>query len=258
MKRLGFIGCGVITEAIVTGLKRAGRDDLSILLSPRNAEIAGRLAAAFTGVRVAGDNQKVVDDSDIVILAIRPQVAQEVVTALSFRPGQHVVSLIAATGREALTSWIAAPVRITRAIPLPFVAALQGATAIWPPDEVVSDLFAPLGTAVVVDDPAHFDLLAAASALMGTWFGVLETAATWLTRKGLPPDQSDAYLRQLVSGLTQAMLAAPEASFASLRASHSTRGGLNEQVFDRFAQGGGAVAVEAALDLVLARIIGAA
>ena len=42
--KLGFVGTGTITAAIVDGLAAAGTD-LSIALSPRNTETAAALAA---------------------------------------------------------------------------------------------------------------------------------------------------------------------------------------------------------------------
>ncbi|MGO8658826.1 NAD(P)-binding domain-containing protein, partial [Rhizobium ruizarguesonis] len=78
--------------------------------SPRSAHIAATLADEFAAVRIAKDNQDVVERSDMVFLAIRPQVAEEVVRALSFRDSQMVVSLVAATERQALSEWIAADV----------------------------------------------------------------------------------------------------------------------------------------------------
>ncbi len=44
--KLGFIGTGVITEAIVTGLLSSDYPFDGIILSQRNTEISARLAAA--------------------------------------------------------------------------------------------------------------------------------------------------------------------------------------------------------------------
>lgn len=75
--------------------------------------------------------------------------------------------------------------RLSQAIPLPFVADLQGATAIHTPDDVSFSIFSVLGTAVQVDTKAEYDLLAAASALMGTYFGILDNVSAWLEQPGL-------------------------------------------------------------------------
>src|SRR5262249_22186625 len=93
--KLGFVGTGAITESVVRGLVKAGNDLEVIALSPRNAGVAARLAALHHRIRIARDNQSVVDSSDIVFLAVRPQVASDVVAGLEFHPGQRVVSFVA-------------------------------------------------------------------------------------------------------------------------------------------------------------------
>src|SRR5947209_8756253 len=91
---LGFIGTGAITTAIVRGLGAAFAADGRIHLSPRGAANAATLAGTFRHVDVASSNQDVLDRSDVVILAVRPQVATEVIEALRFRPDHHVISVI--------------------------------------------------------------------------------------------------------------------------------------------------------------------
>ena len=78
---IGFVGTGAITEAMVRGLLATTPYAAEVHLSPRSADIAARLTEDFPSARVAKDNQAVVDLSDIVFLAIRPQIAKEVIDA---------------------------------------------------------------------------------------------------------------------------------------------------------------------------------
>jgi len=64
--KLGFIGTGALTSAIVIGLKSLDGDPVSVVLSPRNEEIAAKLASRYPNTRVAADNQEVLDDCDTV------------------------------------------------------------------------------------------------------------------------------------------------------------------------------------------------
>lgn len=254
--RLGFVGTGAITEAVVTGLIKSRSDIETIVVSPRSPDVASRLAEKFPIVRVGLDNQDVVDSADIVFLAIRPQIAEEVISGLKFREHMQVVSFVAAVQIEALASWIEVPVTITRTIPLPFVAELQGATAIYPPNDQIADLFSSLGTAVQAKDLKQYDLFGAASALMATYFGLLETSARWLEAEGMPYDQASTYLKQLFGGLSHVTGASKEQSFEVMGSEFSTKGGLNEQVFTEFTENGGTKALTLALQSVLKRIQG--
>lgn len=252
--RLGFIGTGTITEAIVSGLLLGGGDLPDIIVSPRSAATAGRLAARSPKVRVASGNQQVIDQADMIFLAIRPEVAEEVVRALHFRPGQLVVSLVATADHETLGQWVDAPVEIMRAVPLPFVATRTGVTVVLPPAPAVEAFFGALGTAVPCRSIEEFELLATTSALMGSYFGIMDHVVGWLREKGLPSENARAYLAPLFASLSATALNAPSLPLEDLRREYSTKGGLNEQMFARFREHGGTDALTEALESVLDRV----
>ena len=251
---IGFIGSGAITEAMVTGLAGADHGPSKIIVSARNEATSARLAANFVSVEVGLSNQAIVDRADVIVLAIRPQVAEGVIKALTFRPGQRIISVIAATPLPLLHSWIEADVKIVQAIPLPFVAQRTGVTAIYPPDADVAALFNLLGRSVECDNKDDYDLLAAASALMSTYFGVLQSAGNWLGERGLPGDKVKDYLSHLFASLSGVALASGSKSFHELSVEYATPGGLNEQVLRDFNQQGGERALQVAMDNVLKRI----
>lgn len=255
--KIGFVGTGVITEAIVTGLLKAQFSTDGIIVSPRSQATSRKLTGLSSLVSVAKNNQEVVSSSDIVFLAVRPQVAEEVVRPLSFAPGTVVASLIATVPIPTLRQWIDVDVEISRAIPLPFVSDLEGVTAVYPGSGVLGRIFGAIGTVVDCETIDEFDAFGVASALMGTYFGFAEASAQWLKVVGVPYDKSRAYLASFFHGLSGAALAAPSRSFEELRIGHSTVGGLNEQLYECFRQGGGLKALTTALDAVSDRLDGA-
>lgn len=252
MARLGFIGTGTITAAMVRGLKGSRLAEWPVVLSPRNAAQAGSLAESLPGVTVGDSNQAVIDAVVIVVLAVRSQVAALVLDGLRIRSNQPVISLIAATPSDRITHWTGAT-QVCRAIPLPFVEERSDVTPVFPPLPVALQLFGTLGTALPVRDQATFDLYAAVSGLMGTYFGVMETSAQWARGNGLSASDARAYVAGLSYNLSRVAQQSPR-SFAELRAEHSTAGGLNEQVHAEFASLGGTAALAAALDAALRRI----
>jgi len=256
VQSIGFVGTGAITEAMVRGLLLEPACVSQIVISPRNAEVAARLEREFPAVRIAGDNQAVLDGSDVAVLAIRPQIAKDVIESLRFREGQTVISVVAATERASLLDWIGADVHLVQAIPLPFVAERQGVTAIFPPDRLVAELFDTLGRAVQCDNRREYDLLGAGSALMSTYFGILESAATWLADNGMQREKANAYLAQLFASLSARASASDTEDFAALSEEFATKGGLNDQVLADFDRDGGRAALHRALDRVFARIEG--
>lgn len=251
--RLGFLGTGTITSAIVKGLSTKAALHYSILVSPRSQLIAAQLASDFSQVRVAASNQDVLDGSDIVFLAVRPQIADDVLAGLAFRPEHHVISLVATFSRDTIAALVQPASKVTCAVPMPTVAVHLGPTAIFPPDPVTATLFSQLGIAVEVKTESEFQALVATTATMASYFALLGTLWSWLMARGVSASTGHAYISMMYYGLGQ-VAQQPGRSFGELAAEFKTKGGLNEQfvaelacvgVFDRYAD---------ALAKVLARV----
>jgi pyrroline-5-carboxylate reductase len=256
--RLGFVGTGALTSAIVTGLKSVADNSISILLSPRNEEIAGRLASLFPDVTVAPDNQAVLDGSDVVMLGVRPQIAADVLPALRFRADHLVISLIATISRAEIASLTAPAGDIIKALPMPMVSQRQAPTIIYPPDAVTSEIFSRLGKVVAVEDSAEFDALSVVTTTFATYFKYLDTITGWVAAHGVTEPKARAY----VTGIYKALAIAPEvdreADFMHLAQDYATRGGVNEQVLRELTEANIFDAISASLDRVHRRITGGA
>ena len=252
--KLGFVGTGAITAAIVTGLNADadGRD--TILVSPRNADIAAGLAMKFANVTVADSNQHVLDGSDVVVLAVRPQVADEVLPKLKFRSDHHVISLMAILPVPRVAALVAPAGRVTRAVPIPIVADRCGPTAIYPPDPVAAELFNRLGTAIEATSADQFDAFCTATATMAPYFAFADEIASWLARHDVPAADARRYVATVFQGLGNIAVAARDNSLAALAGEFATRGGLNEQVVAHLRKQGALHSLSEALDGVLQRI----
>jgi pyrroline-5-carboxylate reductase len=117
-------------------------------------------------------------------------------------------------------------------------------------------LFDALGNAIQCETKKEYDLLAAVSALMSTYFGVMEFATEWLADKGLERSKGQAYLTPLFQSLADRAQKPDMKPFSALSREFATKGGLNEQVLADFETKGGKAALTQALDGALARIEG--
>jgi pyrroline-5-carboxylate reductase len=250
--RIGFVGTGVITKAIVQGVLRSKFPFKEISLSPRNARTAAELAGLDPRINVADSNQHVVDNSDLVCIAVIPQVVKEVLGQLAFKSHHHVVTFVPGTSIERLHKLVHPAIRLARAIPLPAVADGQGCTAIFPPDEVVSSLFSSMGKAVQVEDERQFDALHAVTATMASFYAVLEHQAAWLKRQGLPYPSARAFLSGYCVGLAHETTQTDQ-SFNDMIEYLMTPGGLNEQVHAELSARG-VYDYSDSLDRILARV----
>jgi len=237
---------------MVTGLNLEGVSrPYFIRLSPRNARIASELANRFKEISIASCNQGVLDQSDTVVIAVRPQAARVVLSELHFRPDHHVVSLVSALSLQSLSELVAPAVRITRAVPLPSAAKRLSATAIYPPDRAACELFAALGTVFPVESEKEFAAMCATTATIASYFAYTERIASWLVEQGVPESKARDYVARLFFGLTATAADAPERSFQSLAANHATAGGINERFLRHLIERGFLTSVSEGLHAIL-------
>lgn len=255
--KLGFLGTGAITSAMVTGLRSPDGGEYSILLSPRNAAVAADLARRFPSVSVAFSNQEVLDQSETVVIAVRPQVTENVLSELRFRPDHNVISLVSGFSVRRLGGLVAPATKISRAVPLPSAARRRSPTAVYPYDAETIALFTLLGAAFAVDTEHEFDAFCSTTAIMAMYFAFADGAASWLTRHGIPHAKARDYIARLDFGMANTAMERPDRSFHELAADHATRGGTNEQVLNYLTQHGVFDRFSEALDGIMQRVTAA-
>lgn len=195
MSRIGFIGAGHIAAPMARFLAERGHE---IKVSQRNAEVAAQLQVTH-GVGIA-DNQTVVDNSDVVFLCVRPHLAKEVVSPLSFRADQRVVSVMAGVSLAQLGALCAPASDITVTIPLGFLEKGGCPLPACPSDTVLRDLFAPENPVFAVRDEAAFNQHFAVCAFVPGMLDMMASAAAWLALKSGDELQAETYTHQLLSG----------------------------------------------------------
>ena len=229
--RLGFVGVGAISTAVVDALMTGPKaEDLEIVLSPRGADRSARLASLYPRTTIAADNQAVLDDSDIVFMGVLPGQMNEVCAELNFRADHTVVSLIAGMPPTTVETIVEPATKVAQMIPLPVIALHAGPLVICPNVPEIVDLFEGCGDLVVIDDESKIFILSCASAAMSTFFEFQNTVIDWSTKSGLAPEISQSYVTSLFKGLATEAMHAPTSELPDMPREHETPGGLNESV----------------------------
>ena len=163
---IAIIGAGNMGGAIAEALLRM--DGYKITVSNRTEGKLQRFAAA--GASVTTDNCVAAKDADLIILAVKPWLVEDVLSELKANiqlAGKTLVSVAAATRGEQLCDWAGEGPQILTAIPNTAIANLASMTFLVPvrADEdttaQVKALFDGMGSTLVTDE-AH---LPAATAL---------------------------------------------------------------------------------------------
>ncbi len=251
--RIGLLGTGNIGCAVVEGLMSAPGPTPQVLVSPRNAAKAAGLAQRFGPVRVAAENQAVLDGSDTIVLALRPDAATDALRPLRFRPDHAVVSLIPLPVAS-VTPLVTPASVLIRALPLPTCARRLQAIPYWPAHAGVHDLLSRLGTPLAVSTEHALNVLWASTAMIAPFYALLERVARWSAAHGVEVSNAADYTASTFHALASLALTGEPQRFAGLAAEASTPGGLNQQVVSALEAGGVYDRIAAALDAVLARI----
>ncbi|TCK33604.1 pyrroline-5-carboxylate reductase [Paraburkholderia sp. BL8N3] len=255
--RIGFIGTGSITQAVVSGMVRFGAPFERIALSPRNARIAGDLSKLDARIEVCDSNQAVLDSSEVICLAVVPQIASDVLSGLAFEARHHVISFIATLSIEDIRRLVRSSAKVVRAIPLPAVSEGKGSTTICPADERASSVFSTLGQAIEVNDEHQLNALSAMTSTMASFYAVLEEQASWLVRQGLEYQAARSFLSGYYVGLTHDMTKDGR-PFSELIERSQTPGGINEQLHAELSARGTYSHYAQALDKIMQRVQGRA
>jgi pyrroline-5-carboxylate reductase len=211
--RIAFIGGGNMATAMARGL--AG-------LSPRptitisEPDPAKHPALAALGAQVVADNQAAVRAAEVVVLAVKPQVAPQVVPALAaaWTPRHLLVSILAGAPTARLAGWLPAGARVVRAMPNTPLAIGQGMVGLCPGAaataadlDAAEALFTPCGKVLRLADEARMDAITAVSGSGPAYFfRVAEALVAAAMRLGFSREEAVLLVGQTGAGSWQYLL----------------------------------------------------
>lgn len=224
--RIGFIGTGTISAAVIEGLQSLP-DAPEIIVSPRSEATSLGLAARFKRVTRAASNAEVAK-AEIVFLGMRPMHLEEAMAGIEFSAGQIVASMVAGFALADINArWPKATV--CRFIPLPGIARGIGPMATYPAVPEIVRLMSPLGDLFVAPDEAriHFGGL---NSFMSSYYELQRALIDAGKAAGLAESDARGFVVSLLGMLADTAKRTPAQNFGSLVEEHQTKGGLNERV----------------------------
>jgi len=159
-RKIAIIGGGNLGAAIVEGLiKSEFVSPRQITVTRRNVEALSNLAQL--GVHTTNDNASAIDNSDVIIIALKPYNVREVIGALKdkFDARRHVViSVVTGIFMNELSSILPEGTPLFRAMPNTAIAIQESVTCICHQHasqaqvDYVSELFDQLGITIALDE----------------------------------------------------------------------------------------------------------
>ena len=213
-KKIGFVGAGVMAEAIARGLLKAGVSPEQINASDpddrRRDLFGGQL-----GVKTTTDNAALVGFADIVILAVKPYVVARAVEEAhaALKPKQLFISIAAGVRTGSIESKLGDGTPVVRVMPNTPCLIGEGVSAIAPGRhagaadlDVARSIFEAVGVVVEVTE----DKMDAVTGLSGSGpayvYMFIEALADGGLRAGLPKGTALLLAAQTVAGAARMVL----------------------------------------------------
>jgi len=214
-KKIGFVGAGNMAEAMIKGLLHSGASrPENILASDVRKDRLNFISELFE-VSVCEQNPDTVDQADLVVLAVKPQIMQTVLIEL----GDHldtsklVISIAAGVPLATIESHLNKDLRLIRAMPNIAALVLESATAICPGKHASQDdlklakaIFDSIGKTVIIEE----GLMDAVTGLSGSGpaylFLIIDAMADAGVKVGLSRDNALTLSAQTVLGAAKLLI----------------------------------------------------
>jgi len=262
--RIGIIGAGAMGGALAAGLLASGTSADAIRAADPDSDRRRNLEES-RGIRCGADNREVVEQSDLVVLAVKPNQVAEVLRELG---GAHNpvltrplwVSIAAGVSLTSLAEGLPPGARLVRSMPNTPALVGEGATAfVANPEATDADraaarlLFEAVGTAWEAPNEALMDAVTGLSGSGPAYvFVLLEALGDAGVRMGLPREAARALATQTVLGAARLALETGRDP-ADLKAQVTSPGGTTIAGLERLEAAGFRSAIHDAVEAATRR-----
>jgi len=210
--KIAIVGGGNLGRSVADGFLKSGISASKLTVSRRRIQLLDDLAAK--GIRIVQDNKAAVAQADMIIIAVKPYQAVEVITEIkaSLKPGQLIASLMTGISIAQMKELLPPDVIPLRVMPNTAVALQESMTLISAPDctpeqnELVQELFESLGKVIFINE----ELMAAATVLgaCGIAFALrfIRAAIQGGVEIGFGADVAQQIVAQTVKGASELIL----------------------------------------------------
>lgn len=213
--KIGFIGCGNMGQAMLGGMIDSGRVKAQDVLVTDKLLASRVNAQKKFGVEIPASNVEVAMISDIIILAVKPQFYEEVLSEIKEAIWENKILVSIAPGKtlEWLEQQVGKPTKIIRAMPNTPALVKAGMMGICGNDKVDKDeldyvckLFQSFSKTEVVSEHLMDTVTAVSGSSPAYVFMFIEAMADAAVEGGMPRKQAYTFAAQAVLGSAKMVL----------------------------------------------------
>ena len=214
-RKIGFIGCGNMGTAMMGGIIKSGLLDPSdVFISDMNAERLQTVEAKY-GVNTSTDNSFVAKNSDIIVMAVKPNIFSMVLEGINddIDSGKIILSIAAGKTIGDIENVVGSDKKIVRTMPNTPALVGEGMTAVCPNSNVKEDELAQIdqllqsfGKTQVVAEYLMDAVIGISGSSPAYVFMFIEAMADAAVMAGLPRDSAYKMAAQAVLGSAKMVL----------------------------------------------------
>ncbi len=236
-EKIGFIGAGNMAQAIIGGLVQSGLVPDRVIVADLDKDKCDALVQQY-GVTAVLDNTMVVEQADVLLLAVKPQVMSQMLEPLAKvvqKSQPLIVSFAAGIPIDLIQSWVGIAAAVVRVMPNTPALVSAGVSGLYASDEVsdaqcqsAESIMRAVGSVVWVDNEGLIDSVTAVSGSGPAYFFYLiESLEQGGVKNGLSPEQARLLALETAFGAAKLALES-ELSPAELRQRVTSPGGTTE------------------------------
>jgi len=260
--KIAFIGGGNMARSLIGGMIATGISNQNISVSEPRADLRKTLNEDF-GVNASEENAPVAKGADVVVLAVKPQILQEVVTPLSSLVAKArplLISVAAGVTSSSIERWVGGDPALIRVMPNTPALIGAGISALYANSNVSDDqralaekIMAAVGKTIWIKEETLMDAVTAVSGSGPAYFFyVMQAIHDAAVREGL--DAQTARLLSLETALGAARLAVESTEDpGSLQTQVTSPGGTTEAAINVLNNSGVRDALQQAVSAARAR-----
>ncbi len=239
--KIGFLGAGNMTTVFLRRLIESNTlTPKQIMVSNRTDGKLQKLKSTYD-ILIANTNEQLVDECDVVIIAVKPQDFNEALEpiASSFKPDQIVISLAAGLALNSLYK-IVPNVRWARVMPNTPSRIGHGVIGLCTRDkkdvgleEYIKSLLASLGTIISVESEEDFNtIMISSSSGTGFVFELMSYWQEWIEERGFTAEEARQITVETFFGASLLAQQSPNISFVELVSAVASKKGVTAAGLD--------------------------
>ncbi len=236
--KISFIGAGNMANSIIRGLLADGYDSKNIWAT--NTELEKLDELSNLNINISIDNRLAVGNTDIVVLAVKPQVLKDVISKIAGLIREKkplIISVAAAINLETLQNYLQDnTIAIIRSMPNTPALLKCGATGLFANSncsqeqkKITESIFNSIGISVWVNSDEEIDSVAALSGSGPAYFFLLiEALQSAGIKLGLSKETASILSRQTALGAARMTTESEDTTVKQLRQKVTSPGGMTQ------------------------------